>query len=170
MAIQTHLDQIIDYTSNVISELANSPTVVGLMLDKFNPDMNGVDDEEARKFMYNYDYIDETNLQARAYILVDADMISAPTWTTKTMELYVQIIVNKSYMALNTKIWKGRRGNRRDNLAREIDLILNGSRDFGIGKLKLTSATTASVPAAFTSKLLTYRVPDFARDRSVGLQ
>lgn len=170
MAVQTHLDQLIDYTSDAIRIIAGSPEVVGLMLNKPNPNMDGVDDEEARKYMYNFDYIDETNLEARAYIMVDADMVSAPTWTVKDMELYVQIILNKSFMDLDTKVWKGRKGNRRDNIAREIDLVLNGDRGFGIGRLQLVSATTANVPSAFTSKLLTYRIPDFARDRKVGIK
>lgn len=170
MAIQTHLDQLIDYTSNVIIALVNSPTVVGLMLDKPNPDVDGEDGDTARSQMFDYDYVDETNLKATAYILVDADMVAAPTDAVKDMELYVQVIINKSYMKLNTKTWKGRKGNRRDNLAREIDLLLRGSRDFGIGRLQLVSARTANVPSAFTSKLLTYRIPDFAKDRNVGIK
>ena len=170
MAIQTHLDEIINYKSNVIIDLCNSPLVVGLMLDKTNPDVNGDDGDDARSRMYDFDYITETNLQAEAYILVDADVVSAPTWTVKNMELYVQIVLNKSYMKLDNKRWKGRKGNRLDNLVREIDILLNGSRDYGIGKLQLVSARTANVPAAFTSKLLVYQVPDFARDRQVGLK
>ena len=169
MAIQTHLDQIIDYKSDAIYAISQSKIVVGLMLDKIDPDMDGDDYEIAREHMYNFDYIPDTNLASDAYILVDADMVMSPTWTVKDMELYVQIVINKTYMPLKTKLWKGRKGNRLDNLSREIDLALNGSRDFGIGRLQLISARTANVPTAFSSKLLTYRIPDFARDRTVGI-
>lgn len=170
MAIRTHLDELIEYPDNVISALAASPIVVGLILDKPQPAMDGTDDETARLQMFDFDYVPETNLEAKAYICVDADMVASPTGTINDMELYVQIIINKSYMELSDKTWKGRKGNRRDNLAREIDLLLNGSRDYGIGRLDLVSCRTANVPAAFSSKLLTYRIPDFARDRGVGIQ
>ena len=61
----------------------------------------------------------------------------------------------------------GVKGNRRDNLAREIDLLLRGSRDFGIGKLELVSAITSPVPKKFTSKLLTFRAVNFANGKEL---
>ncbi len=166
MAVQTHLDELINYSSQIITALSNSPTVVGLMLDKAPADVTEDDMDTAREQMYDYDYIDETVQSAGAFIMVDVDMVAAPTGTIKEMEAYVQIVVSKQYMKLNTRKFKGMRGNRRDNLARQVDLLINGERDYGIGKLQLMSARTANVPSAFTSKLLTYRVPDFAKNRT----
>ena len=167
MAVQTHLDELINYSSQIITKLMNSPEVVGLMMDVSPADVTEEDMERAREHMYDYDYIDETVQTAGAYIMVDVDMVAAPTGTIKDVEAYVQIVVSKTYMKLNNKKFKGMRGNRRDNLARQIDLLINGSRDFGIGKLLLVTARTANVPAAFSSKLLTYRAADFAKNRAV---
>jgi len=169
MAVQTHLDQLIDYKSNIIRALLNSKDVVSLIVDKANPDIYGVDGDTASSHMFDYDYIDDTVLEAGAFVMVDCDMVAAPTGTIKDLEVYVQVVVSKLFMELDHKKFKGVKGNRCDNLSRQIDLLLNGSRDYGIGRLQLASARTANVPAAFTSRLLTYRIPDFARDRSVGI-
>lgn len=168
MAKQTHLDELIDYSSLIISKLATSPEIVELMLDSPGIDVASEEAEKARERMFDYDYIDDTVLSSGAYIMVDADMVDLPSGTIKELEVYVQIVVSKEFMTLDAKKFKGVKGNRRDNLARRIDLILNGSREFGIGRLQLASARTSSVPDAFTSKLLTYEVVDFAVDRSVG--
>lgn len=166
MAVNTHLDELINYSSQIITALSNSPEIVGLMLDKSPADVTEADMDAAREQMYDFDYIDETVQTAGAFIMVDVDMIAAPTGSIKTLEAYVQIAVSKTYVKLNAKKFKGMRGNRRDNLARQIDLLVNGSRDFGIGKLQLVSARTANVPSSFTSKLLTYRSEDFAKNRA----
>lgn len=166
MAVQTHLDELINYSSQIITALMNSPEVVGLIVDKQAADVTEEDMDRAREQMFDYDYIDETTQEAKAYIMVDVDMVASPTGTIKDIEVYVQIAVSKTYQKLNTRTFKGVRGNRRDNLARQIDLLINGRRDFGIGKLQLTSARTANVPSSFTSKLLTYRSSDFAKNRA----
>ena len=166
MAVQTHLDELINYSSQIITDLSNSPIVVGLMLDK-SPDAVTEDEmDAARGKMYDFDYIDETVQSAGAFIMVDVDMVAAPSGTIKSIETYVQIVVSKTYMKLDPRKFKGMRGNRRDNLMRQIDLLINGSRDYGIGKLQLVTARTANVPAAFSSKLLTYRIPDYATNRA----
>lgn len=164
MAVETHLDELIDYSSKIISALCASPDVVRLILDKADVNIYGADAEEARRYMYDYDYIDETVQKSGAFIMVDCDMVDSPSASFKEMEVYVQIVVSKTFMELDPAIFPGIRGNRRDNLARQIDLLINGRRDFGVGKLMLSSAKTAGVPSTFTSKMLTYSIPDFARN------
>ena len=167
MAVQTHIDQIIDYTQNIIVSLANSKEIVGLMVDNPDPDIYGDDGELARSRMFDFFYVDETNLEAAAYILIESDIASLKTWTVKDMAISIKVLVNKTYMRLDNTKWKGVRGNRRDNILRQIDLLLNGRRDFGIGRLQLISCDTVKAPQAFAAKTLTYYMPDFARDRSV---
>lgn len=166
MAVETNLDELIDYSSDVIAALSASPEIVSLIVDKKISDITDDDYEQARRQMFDFDYIDETVQSAGAFIMVDADMISLPTGTIKDIEVYVQVAVSKTMMELDRKKYKGTRGNRRDNLARQIDLVLRGSRDYGIGPLQIVSARTANVPSAFSSKLLTYRSPDFANNKA----
>ena len=74
------------------------------------------------------------------------------------------------WMKLDTKKFKGVKGNRKDNLLRQIDLLLNNSDEFGIGRLSLQSVNVASVPKPYTSSMLTYSTSDFSRNRKVGNQ
>jgi len=89
-------------------------------------------------------------------------MTNLDTPTVKTMYLYVNIICSKTYMDLDPSLFRGYKGNRRDNIARLVNNELNNNPDFGIGDLHLISATVGSVPTGFTSRVLTYKVPTFA--------
>jgi hypothetical protein len=64
-------------------------------------------------------------------------------------------------MELDRSIFKGVIGNRRDNIIRHIDRLLNFSDIFGIGKLSLVSVKTGNLTDKFTVRQLEYKVPDF---------
>lgn len=165
MAGYTHLDEIIDYNSAVISKVLESPDVMKLISDgKYSSE-----DDNSKKWelhVNDHAWVDESVQEASAYVLVDSEVLKAPTGSVKNMTLLVEVVCNKSYMELDSKIFPGVKGNRRDNICRQIDLLINGSSEFGIGRLQLSSATLAAAPEGFTARLLTYTVPDYARDRS----
>ena len=166
---KTPLQDCIDYKAKVIAEIVSSQEVVGLLLDDPNIDMNGdraID--SLKECIFDFDYIDRTVEHSHAFIMVDADMISPTSASFNQWELYVQIVCHKDYVDLSPKVFKGVRGNRRDNLMCEVDKLPNGSKIIGIGKLELASATTAMVPDSFTSKMLTYRVVEARRERYGG--
>lgn len=168
MAGVSHLDEIIDYKKKVIDALGSSQTVVGLLLN--NPTIDMSSDEAYSVFqnnLFDYNYINETPQQATALIMVEVEVPRVTSSTIKDMTLYLQIVVNKSYMELPKPAFKGIRGNRRDNLTRQIDLLLNDSRGFGIGRLQLQSVLVANVADGYTSHMLTYTIPDFAKDRKL---
>jgi len=64
-------------------------------------------------------------------------------------------------MQLDRKVFKGVIGNRRDNLVRFIDRLLNFSDIFGIGALSLRAVRTGTLSDKFTIRELEYRVPEF---------
>lgn len=164
--VKTPLQDGIDYKAGVIAQLCNSQEVVGLLAN--NPSID-IESEEAYKFLddciYDFNYISKTVERSDAFVMIDADMIAPTSGSMNAWELYVQVVCYKEYVPLDHKIFRGVKGNRCDNLAFQIDKLLNGSRLFGIGRLTLQSATTAVVPDSFTSKLLTYRVEEFRRER-----
>lgn len=165
MAGYTHLDEIIDYNNLVITKVLNSPDVMKLVSNgKYAPDDD--DAEKWEEHINDHGWIDESVQEAGAYVLVDTEVTKAPSGSTKTMTLLVEVVCNKSFMKLDTNTFPGIKGNRRDNICRQVDLLINGSTEFGIGRLQLTSATLAAAPEGFTARLLTYTVPDYARDRS----
>ena len=101
--------------------------------------------------------------------MVDDELIQPTSGTFNKWYLYVQVVCAKAFNDIDKKIFRGIKGNRRDNLAREIDVLLNGSRDYGVGKLTLLSVSPATVPDKFTSVLLTYEIRDFRSERVKSL-
>lgn len=166
MANISHVDELIDYSNKIIQKIASSQEVIGLILNNPSVVMGSDEALSVYKNLYDYDFVEDTFTQDKAVIMVDADVIRADGGAIKVLEVYVQIVCSKGYMNLTPSVFKGIKGNRRDNIARQVDLLLNGSREFGIGRLELTSINTATVPRGLTSKLLTYRANDFSKDRS----
>ena len=167
MSKETYIDELIDFKENVILAIGNSQKVLGLLADDPNID---VDSDEAdtilERNIFDYDYVQETIKRSDAYIMVETEMASNASGSINRWVVYVQIVCYKDFVKLDKKTkFKGVKGNRRDNLAREIDKLLNGSTEFGIGKLTLRRAASADVPEEFTSKLLTYEINDFRNER-----
>lgn len=164
--LKAPLQDGIEYKAEVISRLCASQPVISLLADEADIDLDG---DEAYATMeqniFDFNYVPGVVKRGVGYIMVDADMIAAPSGTMNAWELYVQVVCEKNYVPLSGKKFKGWKGNRLDNLTFQIDKLLNGTRMFGIGKLALQSCTTAVVPDSFSSKLLTYRVEEFRRER-----
>ena len=160
------LDDMTRYKEAIIRKIAASQKVIGLLVN--NP-MIDMDSDEANDIIdrniFDYDYIDRTVQRSDAYIMVDSELDYPTSGTMNQWRVYVQIVCAQTFNSMDHKIFKGVSGNRRDNLAQEIDALLNGERFIGIGDLELLSAAPATVPDTFTSMLLTYRVHDFRRER-----
>ena len=169
MAKATFLDDLIDMKHEVIRAISQDQNVVGLLLNDPNVDMES---DSAYNIVetniYDFDYVDHSVERSDAYIMVDSEMVSAASGSINKWYLYVQVVCEKAYNPLSHKIFKGVKGNRRDNLVRSIDVLLNGSHDYGIGKLDLISAGPATVPDSFTSFMLTYEIHEFRRERFKG--
>lgn len=164
----SHLDEIIDFKEKVLDIISKDQRVVGLILNNPNIVIGGA---EAYKIfdenLFDFDYVDDTVQSSTAMIMAEIDIVEVPTSTIKIAQLYVQVVVCKTYMRLDKKIFKGVRGNRRDNLVRYIDLLLRESKEFGIKPLELQSVVSATVPSKFTSKLMTYDITAWAKDRKL---
>lgn len=166
MAKNTYLDDLIGYKHRVIYDLASSPDVVGLLLDKPKVDMDSdAAYEVVGNNIYDFDYVDRSIQRNDAYIMVEAEMANPTSGSMARWWLYVQIVCAKEYNPLDAKKFKGVVGNRRDNLAKQVDLIINGRDDLGIGHIELANAGPATVPDTFTSIMLTYEIHDFRHER-----
>ena len=168
MARITYLDELINYKAKIINTLGSSQEVMGLIADDPNIDLNS---EEADRILTDnikdFNYLSDTTQKASAFILVDVEIPKISSGTIKDMVAYVQVVVNKDYMKLGDA-FKGVKGNRKDNLVRQVDLLLNGQRGYGISRLDLEQVTVVSVPDTYTSTLLTYEVVDFNRNARRG--
>lgn len=162
-----NLDPAIDYASEIVKRLAQSQKVVGLIFDDPNIDM---DSEKVQNIcntnIFDFNFVDETVKEVGAFILVEANIIKRPTYTTNRYEVDIYVVCHKNYMKLDSKKFKGVRGNRRDNISRQVDALIEGSNDFGIGKIELVAFDTVGAPMKMSARQLTYLTPEFAVKRS----
>lgn len=159
---KTNLDELVEYPVKALHRIGTDPTVIQLLTD--NPDID-MESEEAdsafETFLFDYLYVDGTTTEAAAYICVEAETARSQTSTMQNMKLYVTVMCHKQFMKVDATKFRGMVGNRRDNLVRYVDKLLNGSDIFGIGKLTLVSARTVPAPTGFSAREITYTVTDF---------
>lgn len=157
----THLDEIIQYPAEAIRLIGEDKICAGLLINKAFDSISDDDKEEAYTRMFDYQFVTSTTAETLAYIFCEVDIPRIENKTIKDVALYVTIACHKDYMKLDRKVFKGIVGNRRDNLVRFIDNLLNFSDIFGIGALSLKSVKTGTLSDKFTIRELEYRVPDF---------
>ena len=162
MAHKSDIDEIVDFSYKIRSKIIQNQEVMALISDNPNYDPDGDEADTYESHVLDHYYNDETGLSAGAYVLVDTDMVDLPTPTMKKIFVYVAVVCTKGYMSMDPKRFRGVKGNRRDNIARLINNMLDDSLEFGVGDLQLTSAMLGSVPTGYTSRILTYEVPNYA--------
>ena len=127
---------------------------------------------ELRQYLYEHGFVCDGIKYVRykrssgssrvgAYVWVEIDIPNVNNKHIKDAEIYVTVACHKQYMKLDHSIYKGMMGNRRDNITRYIDKLINNSPIFGIGNLTLKSVRTLSPYNQFIFKELTYTVPEF---------
>lgn len=159
---KTYLDQIVEYPSKVIQKISEDKTIVGFLLNKKIDEVSEEDfDIVLDNYIYSYPYVDDTVQETSAYIWVEMDVADVSNEHIKNAELYVTVACHKQLMNLDAQKYQGFIGNRRDNITRYVDKLLNGSDVFGIGKLKLKNTRTLSPYNQFVFRELTYEVPEF---------
>lgn len=161
---KTNLDEIVEYPLKAIQKIGTDPTVAGLILNEnLDTVTDDIADEILTENIFDYGYVDGVTTEATAYIFVEAEVARQPGATTKNMNLYVRVLCHKQFMKIDPTKFTGITGNRRDNLVRYIDALLEGSDIFGIGALKLQSVSTVAAPTGFAAREMTYSVPDFQK-------
>lgn len=159
---KTYLDQLVEYPARIIKRISDDNVCVALLVNKA---FDAVDEKDRDKVLeeniFTYQYVDETTNESSAYVWVEMEVNDVSNEQIKGIRIYVTIACHKSYMGLTNSTYKGVIGNRRDNLTRYIDKLLNNSKDFGIGKLSLKSVKTLAPINGFVLRELTYSIPDF---------
>jgi len=161
---KSFVDELVEFPAQTLRAIGTDEVVLKLLTN--NPDLD-LDSDEADevfdKYLFDYGYVDSTTQEAEAYIMVEAEIDSRPTETVRNMNLYVTVMCHKKYMKLDGEKFPGLIGNRRENLVRHIDRLLNGSTMFGVGKLTLESIRVVPAPSGFTAREITYKIPDIQR-------
>lgn len=156
----TPYDEIVDYKYKIVNTIEESQPVMSLLVGKQNVDMNSELVYEAyERQIFDYSFVIDTQLTEKSLLLIETEMRDRPNTIYKNISVFIQIVCHKDNLKLNG--FKGVKGNRRDNLARQIANLLDGRKDFGIGKLMFTDCYVVSVPTPYTSLMLVFEVPNF---------
>lgn len=160
------LKDVIDYKYEVINEIANSQEIMGLMFD--DPDIDMDDDlvyNVRNDNLVDHSFTDDTWTQEKTAIFVECELSENQSITVKNMAIIVQIISPNSYIKLDRKKFKRRKGNRNDNIAVAIADLLDGE-DCGeigstIGEIDLVECSPVTAPNGFTSVRLLFTASNF---------
>lgn len=159
---KTYLDQLVEYPAKIIKKISEDKYCVGLLVNKPFDDISEEDcDEVLDNNIFDYEYVDETTQKTAAYIWVDVEVNGVSNMQMKSVRVYVTIACHKTYMRLDRKKFQGVIGNRKDNLVRYVDKLLNNASSLGLGTLKLLSVKTLSPISGFAVREITYEIPDF---------
>lgn len=161
----TNLDEIVDYPDKIALALSKDKTIVGLLVDNPNVDLENDDVNVLGTQIFNYNFLPNVATDCLSYITIDTVVSSVKSSTIKTLSVLVTVISHKSNMILDPTIFRGLSGTRRDNLIRYADLVIRNMDELGIGKLQLDT-TNSVYPVSigdvnYVAKQLKYKVPNF---------
>lgn len=149
-----HLEEFTEYKNTLMKAICTSDAVVDLLkLETDSENITGRDMRYDRIFPYNY--VPLTTQNAKTYIcfVVTAPNVKKGVITDLTLTVFV--FTHQDIMRTN-------RGMRTDLLISEIDKLLNGSTEYGLGKVELKGCDVLQVPVRGYSGLYSiYTVKDF---------
>jgi hypothetical protein len=149
-----HLEEFTEYKNTLMKAICTSDTIVGLLkLETDKPDITGREMRYDRIFPYNYVPLTTQNAKTFVCFVVTAPNVKDGIVTDLTLTVFV---------FTHQDIMRTDKGMRTDLLVSEIDKLLNGSTDYGLGKVKLKMCDVLQVPVRGYSGLFSvYTVKDF---------
>lgn len=143
-----HLEEVQKYKNNLALLLMENLAVMSLLEA---PPGNILFDR-----IYPYEYVPDKTDTDKIMITMECVVPDVSNDVIKTIDVYVYIIVPKDRMKVKS-------GVRTDALSVAIDRVLNGSRDFGFGKLQLQSSEPFKPHEEFYGRVLIYTTKDLNR-------
>lgn len=157
------LKDIGSYKSTILNKILESEDIGKLMLGK-NLNMETIDDDLLYKYVFPFLYVDNTQTTQSSYICVEVNVPRTVNFTFKDMKVVVWCYCHKGIMKYSHK---GYRGTRCDILADMVDRLLNTSRDFGLGRLKLQSVDTFEPHKDYYGRVMVYSCTEFNVDKNL---
>ena len=138
-----------------MGDLLKSERILNLLSE------NGEVINDAKSLVYNqifpYAFIPETIDKGRTFICCDVDVQKALNKTFLIPQMYIWVFTHKSMLRLPSG------GVRTDALCSEICSIINGSRQYGLGELNLTSVKSFSPITDYRGKAMTFTAKEYNR-------
>lgn len=149
------LDELFDYKNKLMEELCKNENIVRMITN--NDEAEVPSHNLPYTQIFPFEYVPETADDGKSYICFDVDIMRVPNRTIYLPVIYIWIYSHKSRLRLS----KG--GLLLDEVSKEIDKMLNGSRFYGMGELKLNSVRRFAPITDYLGRTLTYHTVDFNR-------
>jgi len=156
-----YLDEFPVYKNQVMEDLLTDEKIVKLIDED-------VSLEDAGSLVYTrvfpYEYVPETSEHGVTYICCDVDLArdDYTNKTTYTPVLYIWVFTHKSLLRLPEG------GVRTDELVCEIAKKLNGSREYGMGELKLMTVKRFAPMMDYQGKAMMFVTREWNRPHPTG--
>lgn len=149
-----NLEEFTTYKNTLMRAICTSDTIVDLLkLDTDKPNITGKEMRYNRIFPYNY--VPLTTEHATTYICFTVTAPYPKDGIITELRLTVYVFTHQDIMRTDN-------GMRTDLLISEIDKLLNGSTEYGLGKVSLKLCDVMQVPCRGYSGLFSvYTVKDF---------
>lgn len=141
-----------------MKDLCHNEIVVKLLTDRENNKMPNHTLAYAQ--IFPYEFVPDTVDHGSTFICFDVDIVEVTNKTFYNPALYVWVFTHVSKLHLTAG------GVRTDELASEINKMLNGSRFYGLGEMNLMSVKRFSPINDYLGRVLTYYTRDFNRRES----
>lgn len=161
------LKDFYDYKNQLIGDLMTDENIVELITGSQSITQSITDPKSlVYKQVFPYEYIPDTVEEGGTFICCDVDVLGSgvggvgtPTGANTYLYpvIYIWIFTHKSNMRLSSG------GVRVDELASKICERINGSRQYGLGKLELYSSKRFAPIKDYQGKLLTFHTKEFNR-------
>ena len=155
--------------SKTKSKLINDSNILDALLG----DINDIEDPETALLgkdgsgnggcVFKFEYIPDTQENSKTFLCVEVVPQETDGDTITNMVIYVFAYCSKNLM--QTYHRKGQAGTRVDILVSDIDKILNGNSEFGIGPLEWAGSSIYKPAQPYYGRMLVYRVGTFRRAR-----
>ena len=152
--VMPHLSSLTDFKRLILNKLLNDREMVNLLTNSENHTLPAKD--LLNRQVYLYDYVDGTIKSDHSILCIDADDSWAETPAVSKFLIEIIIAVPKSLMDMPGNI-------RRDAIAQRIDRLLNGSTEFGFGRLERKPGGRIQLNEAMRARMLRYSVEDWNR-------
>lgn len=151
------LQEFYDYKNRLMMDICSNERIVKLIRGEDN--VTVPDRKLPYEQVYPFQYIPETENDARTFVCFDVDIIYKRQ-TNKTFYypvIYIWVMAHKSNMRLKEG------GVLTDTITSEIDHMLNGSRLYGQGELELGPVERFIPTTDYLGREMVYYTRDFNR-------
>lgn len=149
------LAELFEYKNQLMKDLCSDEALVKLVTGNENAAVPN--HKLPYTQVFSYEFVPETVSEAKTFICFDVDIIAVPNKTFYIPVLYVWLFCHKSAARLPQG------GIRLDQMCVEVNRLLNGSRFYGLGQLKLQAVERFSPILDYLGRAMTFEATDFNR-------